>query len=165
MYISSADVILVERNRTHKVLIGLFRYHFESPNNLNILDIGCGDGILTKRKEEVYVPQFQITDYFSLEGVFQRLGMTDAFSEIDADFSGMTAMNDLYISTILHKAFVDAHEIGTEAAAATSVCHSPYGAPTSIIPIFRADHPFIFLIRDDKTGSIFFMGRLMNPIL
>ena len=92
------------------------------------------------------------------------MGMTDAFNSTNADFSGMDGRKDLYISSVVHKAFVDVNEEGTEAAAATGVVMTLSAAmPANPIPVFRADHPFLFLIRDNHTGSILFFGRMMNP--
>jgi serpin B len=89
-----------------------------------------------------------------------------AFSP-DADFSGMTGGKDLFISLVLHKAFVEVDEAGTEAAAASAVLMAPTAAriqmPRLPPPVFRADHPFLFLIRDQRSGSILFLGRLTNP--
>ena len=87
-----------------------------------------------------------------------------AFSR-EADFSGITDQEALYISAVIHKAFVDVNEEGTEAAAATG---EP-AAPTAVVqqpqptPVFRADHAFLFAIRDTKSGSILFLGRLVDP--
>ena len=90
------------------------------------------------------------------------MGMPDAFSS-KADFSGMTGTRDLFISAVVHKAYVDVNEKGTEAAAATGVgMRLTSVAPPP--PVFRANHPFIFLIRDNLTDSILFMGRLVNPM-
>lgn len=114
-----------------------------------------------KREVIVSVPKFQMTSQFSLASVLSSMGMIDAFSG-KADFSGMAGKRDLFISAVIHKAFVDVNEEGTEAAAATAVAIRA----TSIgpqIPVFRADHPFIFFIRDNKSESILFMGRVMNP--
>ena len=69
----------------------------------------------------------------------------------------------LYLSEVLHKAFVDVHEKGTEAAAATAVIMRPKGLPVAPKATFRADHPFTFLIRENHTGSILFIGRVLNP--
>jgi len=91
--------------------------------------------------------------------------MHDAFSGA-ADFSGMTGVKDLHISDVIHKAFVDVNEEGTEAAAATAVIMAR-GARSQMMPkippTFRADHPFIFLIRDNHSGAILFMGRIIDP--
>ncbi len=91
--------------------------------------------------------------------------MTDAFDPGRADFSGMDNARDLYISLILHKAFVSVDENGTEAAAATAVVMEAMAMPGNPVqPMeFKADHPFIFLIRDNPTGAILFVGRVMNP--
>ncbi len=113
------------------------------------------------REVQVYVPRFKITSEFSLAETLSAMGMPDAFSS-KADFSGMTGNRDLFISAVVHKAYVEVNEEGTEAAAATGV----QMALTSVAPpppVFRADHPFIFLIRDNKSGSILFLGRLENP--
>ena len=117
-----------------------------------------------RRKVHVYVPKFKMTSKFRLDQTLKAMGMSDAFSP-KADFSGMNGKKyDLYISAVIHKAFVDVNEEGTEAAAATAVVIKTRSAirprPT---PVFRADHPFLFLIRHKPTGSILFMGRVTNP--
>ncbi|MCK5676622.1 MAG: serpin family protein, partial [Verrucomicrobia bacterium] len=76
-----------------------------------------------------------------------------------ADFSGMTGTRDLYIGAIVHKAFIEVNEEGTEAAAATAVGMRA----TSMPPMFIADHPFLFLIRENSTGTILFIGRVTDP--
>jgi serpin B len=116
---------------------------------------------LRKREVQVFLPRFKMTSEFELAGVLSSMGMPDAFSS-KADFSGMTGKRDLFISAVVHKAYVDVNEEGTEAAAATGVVMklTSVGEPP---PVFKADHPFIFLIRDSQTGSILFMGRLANP--
>jgi serpin B len=88
--------------------------------------------------------------------------MSDAFG-MSADFSGMDGSRSLFISAVIHKAFVDVNEEGTEAAAATGVVMMTKSMPGTP-PMFCADHPFIFLIRDNTTGSILFMGRIVNPM-
>jgi serpin B len=107
----------------------------------------------------ICLPKFKTTSEFSLGEVLSRMGMQDAFSLPPADFSAMTGDKELFISAVIHKAFVEVNEEGTEAAAAT-------GIPMTLAAAmrFNADHPFIFLIRDNKTGSILFMGRVMNPV-
>jgi serpin B len=86
--------------------------------------------------------------------------MKTAFTE-KADFSGMDGERDLFVSAVIHKAYVDVNEEGTKAAAATGVLMTR--AAVRIHPVFRADHPFVFLIRDTRSGSILFLGRLANP--
>jgi serpin B len=119
----------------------------------------------TEIKVKAYIPRFKFTQSFDLSGVLSDMGMKDAFSENKADFSGINGRkNDLYISKVIHKAFVDVNEEGTEAAAATAVVMSTKAAPIIEKPvIFKADRPFIFLIRDKEAGSILFMGRVMDP--
>jgi Serine protease inhibitor len=91
--------------------------------------------------------------------------LTDSFVPSRADFSGIDGARDLYISLILHKAFVSVDENGTEAAAATVVVVNAMAMPGSPVEPFqfKADRPFLFLIRDNPTGTILFVGRVMNP--
>jgi serpin B len=96
------------------------------------------------------------------------MGMPRAFDADKADFSGMTGNHELFISAVIHKAFIDVNEKGTEAAAATAVVmRGPTAVPPRFQlpppPVFRADHPFIFLIRDNRSGGILFMGRVTDP--
>jgi serpin B len=116
---------------------------------------------LRKQTVEVYLPKFTMTSQFSLKDTLRLMGMTAAFDPEDADFSGMTGNKELYLSAVVHKAFVDVNEEGTEAAAATGVIVET--TSVRITPTFRADHPFLFLIRDNTTGSILFLGRLVTP--
>ena len=90
------------------------------------------------------------------------MGMPLAFSN-GADFSGMTGKRDLFIDDVIHEAFVSVDEAGTEAAAATAVVMKLTSAPIGPPVEFTVDHPFIFLIRDIETGTILFVGRVMNP--
>jgi serpin B len=103
---------------------------------------------------------------FRLDDVLQRLGARRAFDREQADFSGMTAdPAGLYLGAVLHRAFVEANEEGTEAAAATAMVMPTRAAiaPDAPPPVFRADHPFLFLIRDRRTGLVLFLGRLLDP--
>lgn len=115
-----------------------------------------------KQKVVVSIPKFKMTSQFSLVSVLKSMGIEDAFSS-DADFSGINGKRDLFISAVIHKAYVDVNEEGTEAAAATAVTMRLTSVGPTQIPVFRADHPFLFLIRDNKTGSILFIGRVMDP--
>ena len=91
------------------------------------------------------------------------MGMPTAFTNA-ADFSGMDGTTDLSISDVVHKAFVEVNEEGTEAAAATAVTiRLTAVADEDLTPVFVADHPFIFMIQDDETGNILFIGRISNP--
>jgi serpin B len=113
----------------------------------------------------VTLPKFKTTQEFELGGTLAAMGMPQAFQP-SADFSGMTGKKDLFISAVIHKAYIDVNEEGTEAAAATAVTmrtmavRAPNPAPP---PVFRADHPFVFLIRDNRSNSILFMGRTADP--
>ena len=118
---------------------------------------------LSKQKVDVRIPRFKMTSKFYLGKVLGKMGMTDAFSLPPADFSGMTGKRDLYISKVIHKAFVDVNEEGTEAAAATAVVATTEIRRIQEVKYFTADHPFIFVIRDIKSKSILFMGRVMDP--
>lgn len=121
-----------------------------------------------KRKTEVkvYLPKFKTTSQFEMSSTLRAMGMESAFDSITADFTGMTGDRDLFISAVIHKAFVDVNEEGTEAAAATGVIMAPRSAapdPTEP-PVFRVDHPFVFMIRDNRNSAILFMGRIENPL-
>ena len=114
----------------------------------------------------VTFPKFTMTQQFELNGALTKMGMGQAFSA-SADFSGMTGKPEFTISAAIHKAYIDVNETGTEAAAATATVmratamRAPMYEPPPII--FRADHPFLFLIRDTKSGSILFLGRVTDP--
>ena len=111
----------------------------------------------------VAIPKFKMISQFELARDLAAMGMPTACSEA-ADFSGMTGARDLFISKVIHKTFVEVGEEGTEAAAATAVVMALTAAPAPREQIFfRADHPFLFMIREKTTGSILFMGRLMAP--
>lgn len=118
---------------------------------------------LKVRKVKVFLPKFRATRDLSLNKLLMSLGMVDAFS-LKADFSGIEASKELAISDVIHQAFIAVDEAGTEAAAATAVVMMAMAAPLQKpVPVFRADHPFVFLIRDNRTGTILFMGRLSEP--
>jgi len=132
----------------------------------NLLNKQTLDHWLTQARElnvAVLLPKFKLAAQFSLAKPLREMGMTDAFTP-GADFSGMDGERDLFISAVVHKAFVDVNEEGTEAAAATGVVMrmNAVRMPRTT-PIFRADHPFIFLIRDLHSGSILFLGRVVDP--
>jgi len=108
----------------------------------------------------VYLPRFTFeTKYFMMEDLAE-MGMPTAFTDA-ADFSGMTGNRELFIDKVIHQAYIEVNEEGTEAAAATGVSMRLSAAMPG--EVFRADHPFIFLIRDMDTGVILFMGRVTDP--
>jgi serpin B len=114
----------------------------------------------------VTFPKFKVTEQLELGSTLGAMGMPSAFERSAADFSGMTGNRELFLSAVIHKAFIDVNEVGTEAAAATAVAmvgmaiRAPDPTPP---PEFRADHPFVFLIRDNRSGGILFMGRVSDP--
>jgi serpin B len=129
------------------------------------LDDGTASAILESLQStsvQLALPKFKFESEFALADQLAVLGMTDAFDPDQADFSGMTERDDLYISAVIHKAFVAVDETGTEAAAATALIFAAASAPMFDITL-TIDRPFIFLIRDLPTGQILFIGRVLNP--
>ena len=132
-------------------------------------------GKLARRTVNVFLPKFRLETDYSMKPTLQALGMVRAFEDPrdptrGAQFGGMTDSRDplrqLYITHVVHKAFVDVNEKGTEAAAATAVDVAPGEAPVMrvpFIPTFKADRPFLFLIRDRQTGCVLFLGRVTKP--
>ncbi|MBM3153454.1 MAG: serpin family protein [Chloroflexi bacterium] len=108
------------------------------------------------------MPKFTFTSQFSLSVQLAGMGMTDAFDPAAADFSGMDGLRDLYISNVIHQAFVAVDEKGTEAAAATAVIMTLTSMPMRELEL-TIDRPFFFLIRDLSSGQILFAGRVLNP--
>jgi len=139
-------------------------------NNLtaaeNVLDLATLSGIQNSsitQRVKVFLPKFKLETEYYLPDTLAAMGMPTAFSST-ADFSGMDGTKNLVIGDVIHKAFVDVNEEGTEAAAATAVVMKLSAVPEERqIPVFNADHPFIFIIQDDETGTILFIGRVMNP--
>jgi serpin B len=117
-------------------------------------------GEMGRTKVKVSLPKFKTTSEFELKTTLQKMGMVEAFGR-SADFSGINGRKDLLISNVVHQAYVDVNEEGTEATAATGVVIGR----TAFVPpkIFKADRPFLFMIRHDKTGLILFLGRMANP--
>lgn len=115
-----------------------------------------------QQRVRVMLPKFKLETAFGASQVLAALGMKDAFDPERADFSGMSKEKGLYVGAVLHKAFVAVDERGTEAAAATAVMMAGAAAMPAPPPVFRADHPFLFLIRD-RAGNILFLGRLADP--
>jgi len=136
--------------------------------NYTLEDIELSNEKLAEYKSEmketkldaIYFPKFEFDTKYSMAGTLAKMGMPTAFSRNDADFSGMTGNKDLYISQVIHQAYIKVDEKGTEAAAATAVMMATASISKNI---FRADHPFIFIIQDRETGNILFMGRVIDP--
>jgi len=125
----------------------------------------------SQRKVQVFLPKFTFQQSFNLKDVLSKMGMADAFSYQPgvADFSGISNKENLFVSDVIHKAFVEVDEKGSKAAAATAVimCTGERPCPSPLPPQieFRADRPFLFLIRERQSGTILFMGRFANPAL
>jgi len=110
--------------------------------------------------DSISIPKFEFDTKYFMKETLSALGMPTAFSQ-NADFSGMTGVKDLYIDFVIHQAYVKVDEEGTEAAAATAVGMKL----TAVMPsnVFKADHPFIFIIQEKETGNILFFGRVVDP--
>lgn len=118
---------------------------------------------LAKRRVDLKFPRFEFTRALDLTGTLARMGMGVAFDAAQADFSGMTKTEKLFIGAVLHKAFVAVDEEGTEAAAATVLVARGASFPREEPVPFHADHPFVFLIRHVPTNTILFLGRVTDP--
>ena len=130
------------------------------------LDWPTVEGILAGMQPvdvQLEMPKFTFSSQFALAEMLAELGMVNAFNPGMADFSGMDGTHDLYISSVIHQAFVAVDEQGTEAAAATVVFMFMSAMPVSEIQL-TIDHPFFFLIRDTASGQVLFVGRVLNPV-
>lgn len=121
-------------------------------------------GQMKRRQVELTLPKFKMTSEFALKDVLSSLGMLYAFTTA-ADFSGMDGSKNLSIQHVIHKAFVDVNEEGTEAAAATAIAIGVTSIQVDPEPpvVLKVDHPFVFAIRENQTGSILFIGRVVTP--
>ncbi len=120
------------------------------------------EGTSRYRRVDVYFPKFRLETTSRLSSTLASMGMPAAFC-MSADLTGMDGTQFLYIEEVIHKAYIDVNEEGTEAAAATAVIVAGKGIVKESVPTFRADHPFIFIIRDNETGAILFAGRVADP--
>jgi serpin B len=134
-------------------------YELEQRLNAEYLE-GIRDG-LANENLHITMPLFEFTESIQLGNILKLMGMESAFDS-RANFSGITGNRDLYISDVVHKAFVKVDETGTEAAAATAVVMNLRAMPEAPVEM-NIDKPFVFFILDNETGSIVFMGRVMNP--
>jgi len=127
------------------------------------------DNTVKKLKPELVnltLPKWETTQDYDLKPALSALGMNLAFDGQRADFTGISdsaEAGELYISKAVHKAFIAVDEEGTEAAAATAIAIATFSAPVGDPVEFRCNHPFIYLIRDERTGAILFMGRVTDP--
>ncbi|NXU77103.1 SERP3 protein, partial [Oreotrochilus melanogaster] len=114
---------------------------------------------LKRMKMDIFLPRFSIQSLFDLKTVFSALGIRDAFDPITANFKGISEQSSLYISEAIHKAEIEVTEDGTKASGATAMVL----LKRSRTPIFKADRPFLFFLRQANTGSVLFIGRVINP--
>lgn len=132
--------------------------------SLSAADLDRWLGQLRPREVDLCLPRFRVNSSFRLDSALRTLGMAAAFDDAKADFSGMDGRSQwLYIGAVLHQAFMEANEEGAEAAAATAVVMKTRSMPQPPL-VVRADHPFLFLLREKQTGSLLFMGRVVNPV-
>ncbi|XP_075601028.1 heterochromatin-associated protein MENT isoform X2 [Balearica regulorum gibbericeps] len=115
---------------------------------------------MMKAQVDLYLPKLKLEENYDLKSTLSSMGIRNAFDPIQADFTGMSAKKDLFISKVIHTAFVEVNEEGTEAAAATGVLVLRSKTPTMT---FKADHPFLFFIKHNKSQTILFFGRLCSP--
>jgi serpin B len=116
------------------------------------------------RPEEIDVtlPRFRLEANLALNGILSRMGMSSAFEDGGADFSGINGRQDLFLSDVRQVTMLDVNEEGLEAAAAVAAI-SPDSYGEDAPPVFRADHPFVFMVRDNRTSCIILLGRLVDP--
>jgi len=165
-YFENGDLKMLEMDYQGKELSMLVLL---PKNNLDELDLTAGNldswkSQMIKQEVNVYFPKFKFETKYDLNENLQEMGIKDAFNPGKADFSGMDGTKDLYISKVIHKAFVEVNEEGTEAAAATGIVMGITSAGPTETKEFRADRPFIFIIQEKSTGNILFIGRMENPV-
>ena len=133
----------------------------ELEESLSVENLQQWNEQLSPNEVRVFMPKFKMETEYFLIGPLSAMGMPTPFIEEDANFQGIAPI-PLFISQAVHKAFVDVNEEGTEAAAATAIVVGTTSVKPPI-PVFKADHPFVFLIQDDSTGNILFIGRVLDP--
>ncbi len=117
--------------------------------------------VMHQQEVQVSLPRFKMEETYDMKSLLISMGMEDVFDGQKVNLSGMSHNNDLVVSKVVHKAFVEVNEEGTEAAAATGVVAKQCCGRS--LPVFNADHPFLFFIRHNPTKSILFYGRFCSP--
>ncbi len=120
-------------------------------------------GELSPAKVDLSFPRFTFSSAFEMAGTLKKMGMVNAFDPEKADFFGISDETGFAVSAVIHQAFIAVDEEGTEAAAATAVAMAGAAFDPAAPKIFKADHPFLFLIRHNATGCILFLGRVVQP--
>ncbi|XP_052588950.1 serpin E3 [Peromyscus californicus insignis] len=115
---------------------------------------------LKRTRMDVFLPRFRIQNQFDLKGILRSWGITDLFDPLKANLKGISGQDDFYVSEATHKAKMELSEEGTKSSAATAVLL----LRRSRTPAFKADRPFIFLLREHSTGFVFSIGRVSNPL-
>uniref|UniRef100_A0A2K6EYK4 Serpin domain-containing protein n=1 Tax=Propithecus coquereli TaxID=379532 RepID=A0A2K6EYK4_PROCO len=118
---------------------------------------------MSKRDVDLYLPRFKVEERYDLRAMLMAIGMVDVFSPQDADLTGMTGSRGLAVTKVLHKSFVEVTEEGAEAAAATGITVKITSARYPVHEEFHCNHPFLFFIKQNKTNSILFFGRVSSP--
>ena len=118
---------------------------------------------LSYSEVDLTLPKFKVESEFNLNQILSSLGISDAFNPDLADFSGMDGKRDLFISQVVHKAYIATDESGTEAAAATGIAMEAASMPAATPPVVVVDRPFLFFIYAQNTGTILFEGRVLDP--
>lgn len=133
--------------------------------NLNATNLENWLGMLKTRPTNILLPRFKMEAGYDLAKTLKAMGMPTAFDQENADFSGLSEER-LFINSVVHQANLEVTEKGTEAAAATGIGFAAGNIPQTVpfFPTFSADRPFIYLIRDQKSGAILFLGRMLNPV-
>jgi serpin B len=171
-YAETSDVQAVELpykgNRLSMMLILPLKKHCLSAieGNISSETIQKLDKNWQRPKVMLTLPKIKTNYAAMLKSTLAGMGMSDAFSFGKADFSGVDGTNELFISDVVHKAFCEVNEVGTEAAGATGVVKRTGSAAPRNEPepkVFKADHPYLYLIRDMQTGSVLFLGRVSDP--
>jgi len=133
-------------------------------DSLNMQKLDSIRDMMTREPLTIQMPKFEFETEYNLVDSLYNLGIHDAFDENNADFQGMTD-DQVYLEQAIHKAFVNVNEEGTEAAAITALVVRATSGPPEPRHEFIADHPFVFIIQEDNTGEILFIGRLANPLV
>ncbi|NWS57796.1 SPB8 protein, partial [Chunga burmeisteri] len=156
---SLSMIILLPGDMAHGFTSGLEQ--IESTMTYENLMLWTSSERILETTVELYLPRFKLEGTFNLNEVLQEMGMTDIFSESQADLSAMSFAKSLVLSNVVHKTYVEVNEEGTVAAAGTGAVIVRRSLP--LTEVFMADHPFLFFVRHNPTNTILFFGKLCSP--